>query len=426
MSYINFTTKADNSLTHAFLDDIKIFSEKRYTCGILHKLIKSKKLKCSFYTSTIDNCYLVMIVSYNDRLLMDLGLRYGLPRGYPIIWRPTQFVRSFGFFPKSDNDDRQNPFSSADFEGAAKCVFNYKYSGFLGQLITFQVDGQLYWTTVAKNSSGNKYSDDIKRIITQNTNPELFEKLIQALDDRKMHLCGETLSFDDQTHGSRYKQEAFIVTGIGYGFYYNFVDNIHEGTSTYSFVTFMELNTMHEFAKYYGLQVDNVFVIENTNITAFLDIMASHRNFATCTSLDAIFKDNADINVFSGTIQHYDVIGDTLEGFIIRIYKADGLHTVKFKFPKYTSVTFGIREMITKDSALWNDHWNNYVDRWVVDDIDGKKYWLQFGNLVIDNYDNLMKDISCGNVGKHICIAEKVSDMLPINIDKKMMEMTVV
>ena len=44
-----------------------------------------------------------MVQCYNDSTLLALGNKQ-FPRGFPVIYIPGQKIKTYGFYPKFDND----------------------------------------------------------------------------------------------------------------------------------------------------------------------------------------------------------------------------------------------------------------------------------------------------------------------------------
>ena len=103
---------------------------------------------------------------------MISSIRYArdfcLPRGFPILWIPNIVLNLYGFYPKFRND-YINYQANLDTESATEVIFNYKYSGSLGQIISFKVNENYYYTICSKNSCGT-FSDNLYRIIKNKIN----------------------------------------------------------------------------------------------------------------------------------------------------------------------------------------------------------------------------------------------------------------
>ena len=57
---------------------------------------------------------------------MDLGKKYGFPRGFPIIWQPNKALNMYGFYPKFKNDEMcENAFNKSELDGCIEINFNF-------------------------------------------------------------------------------------------------------------------------------------------------------------------------------------------------------------------------------------------------------------------------------------------------------------
>jgi len=97
----------------------------------------------------------VMVSCHVDRVLIRLAREFNFPRGFPLLWRPGRSVQSFGFYPKFENDARCAPLEGdSEFADVREIRFFRKWSGFLGQVCAFSIDGSNYWMACSKNSAG--------------------------------------------------------------------------------------------------------------------------------------------------------------------------------------------------------------------------------------------------------------------------------
>jgi hypothetical protein len=212
-NFVKFIDNDDPTIIDQFLIDLES------TDSVLTSIIKenSNKLKKKCYKNELYNCYLIFVNGDNDNILLSLGKKYNFPRGLPIFYIPHKQINIYGFYPKFDNDARnQKKLNDSEFEGN-ELNFNFKYSGFLGQIIAFEIEGKHYWTTCSKKATNTDFSNDLYRIIKDKMNSALVEKLC----NEKIHFCGETMSKNDQVHGSRIETEALIVTSVGKGKWYD-------------------------------------------------------------------------------------------------------------------------------------------------------------------------------------------------------------
>ena len=215
-NYIRFVVTKDSSKKNEFLEELKTYALKdKISNDLLSILITQKKnLKISVFESPTQNYFLIIISSHQDNLLIKLGNEYGFPRGFPIIWQPNKLINMYGFYPKFNNDSiKEDEFNKGELDNSIEINFNFKYSGFLGQVITFTIDGINYWTTCGKNSTNYKYSDIVYELIKQKMTP----RLLNLLCAENIHFCGETISRYDQKHGAKTINEGLITTLVAKG-----------------------------------------------------------------------------------------------------------------------------------------------------------------------------------------------------------------
>jgi len=175
--------------------------------------------------------YIVMVTCFKDRKLMALGkLPLAFPRGFCIVWDGADHVQMFGFLPKFDND--AGSFEprllasgcvndAGSFEPrllASGCVndaasgpmdddtvppevagmhVNKKVSGYLGQLIAFQLPGDadrriVRWTCCSKNSARSDTSPYVAEAIRM-CEPLVTERVAAYLVNNRMHVCMEVM-----------------------------------------------------------------------------------------------------------------------------------------------------------------------------------------------------------------------------------------
>ena len=188
-------TKSDKDLETEFLEDLIEYGKTDEVCKILFDILKkylnSKKLNFNLFENDELGCYLITIVGRNDNILIQLGTHHNFPRGFPIIWRPKQILNMYGFYPKFENDKmEEHGLNKSELDSGIEINFNFKYSGFLGQVIPFTIDGINYWTTAGKNWTNYIYSEIVRDLM----NPIITTELLQILCDNKLHICGETIS----------------------------------------------------------------------------------------------------------------------------------------------------------------------------------------------------------------------------------------
>ena len=207
--------------------------------------------------------------------------------------------------------------------------FNFKYSGFLGQVIAFEINSIKYWSTCAKNSTANAYSRDIYRLIKSSITPQLLD----IMCENNIHFCGETMSKYDQIHGAEVKQEALVITLVSKGHWLknSKIQNL-ENASTYnaslhnnnrnhiiikgSFNKFIEpfnQEDMHNFCIENNLNVDNIYKIRSYNsIVKFMVGLNNIRNYVSLDNFNKywanfLLSDSENCEIEYGNILHKNV-----------------------------------------------------------------------------------------------------------------------
>jgi len=389
----------------------------------LGQVIESNKLHCSFFKPIVDETngldtamqlYLVMVVSSNDYTLMKLAEQYNFPRGFPLIWVPGVSLQCFGFYPKFANDERQK---SDEFKNVQSLHFFKKWSGFLGQCFCFTFNGVKYWTATSKNSASSEspFVQDAARLFS----PFMTESLIDELINKQLHLCAEMMSFNDQVHGSRVYTETPIVTAIGKGSF------LSTDSSVKDLVQFFSHFDLVNFCARYRLPCDSAVVI-NDDAEAFLNELSRQRDFMTDEKLESLRKSFFAVSL-CGTVHHEDVLGDCLEGLVLKVFYKDGTSVIKkYKFPNYTIRTMLLREEFKnfsfstalKDKAL------RFVQHWCVSE-EGRKYWYE---VALKAFVKFLSFQASPGVGAHIQISESLDDTIEDfdSVISKMTQHTVV
>lgn len=410
MSYLEFkAVNATNKLREQFISQAQGLN--------LATIIKNSKglIKLCFYQPTISslkNVYLVMVVGINDGILIKFANQYAFPRGFPIIWNNHVSMQYFGFYPKFSNDERQTMDDISEFDNIIGLEFFKKWSGFLGQLIVFEIDNNIYWTVTSKNSADNTsiYVQDAKRLFE----PLMTTELIDTLIRQQLHICAEIISLNDQVHGTKPKSESVIVTAIGKGQYYNLTEKIINNNSNLSFVDFLDNNDLVAFCINHKLPCDSAIIINNADIAInFMTTLSKNRDFMTDNKLDEMVKTySADISVRKGTINHFDILGNCLEGLVIKLFYPNSSCCVrKYKFAGYTIRTLLLRQEF--ENFVMNYKLitaaKRFVNGWCVSDI-GREYWYNFAmHCFLLRPTFIPLDTNCGI---HIQVADIIQDKL--------------
>ena len=395
-----FKSVSDPSMQGQFLSECKKFGGiAECLRGILTTSKYKKDIKCHIYESTISpSTYLVMIHLKNDYTAIELAQKYNFPRGFPIIWIPGEVMYLYGFHPKFSNDQKQID-NVEEFQDADKLHVMLKFSGFLAQFIVWMTEGKLYWTVTSKNAVDNEFTIYAHGILSE----WITERHIQQFHKDSIYFCGEAMSQNDQTHGARVLKEGFITTCVG-----NFIRLEATGNSPVSkFLSILGHDKMYQYCTTQGLPVSDILTIKGQeNIMKFAKQLALCRDFISMKS----FRDmTVDIPCLKGTIDHEDILGDILEGLVIWIYKGDVSKTIKYKFPVYTTRTFGLRSFLNQHKQMisisFKNHVDKYLDFWVTSKI-GKDYWRNwFFTLALKD----LVPSTDSKVGEHILLADSIN-----------------
>lgn len=449
--YVYFKNIIEDSaaLLTEFKLDLNNFSAKSEPCKHLLKIFNDypskSKISVNFHLTDdaeLNDCYLIFLIGGNDNLLITLGKEYNFPRGFPILWIPKKRIHYFGFYPKFDNDKKRVEDDDIEFENAISIDFNYKYSGFLAQPVAFEHNGNNYWTVCSKNSPRNDYGVWAADIIKS----KMTDVFINELVTNNIHICGECMSLCDQHHGTRVLNECIAITMVATGHDVKKVeDNIVVSGSEINFIQHKNQNETLEFCMKHNLSIDSIFKVSG-NVEKFMQMLSDGRDHMTLSKLKELFDSTSTdfkLDVVTGSISHKDILGDCLEGLILKINYSDGksVKTVKYKFPGYTIRTMFLRDKALKFISVWytatfySIYYNDWVKRWVVKD---KDYWNFIGSLIVKYYEQLKKEYNtlfpnpiphplhpeyinadC-RVGFHIWLMDKISEMKEFVLNQKL------
>jgi hypothetical protein len=409
ISYIEFKqTTVTDKIKEQFL---------RQATGMkLGKIItqSTKTIRMSFHqTNNLPNVYLIMIVGSNDNTLINLAKKYGFPRGFPVIWIPDVSMQYFGFYPKFSNDERQTVDNLSEINTVTKIGFFRKWSGFLSQVISFRLNGQIFWTITSKNSAdcNSPFVRDAKRLF----DPFMTNQLINLMTKQQLHFCAEIMSKNDQTHGSRVFVESPVITAVGHGKFYDL--GITNSDSDKLFVKFFTNQELVLFCQENNLPCDSAISIDDRDAARnFLIELSKQRDFMTDSTFEILVNNFAtDVGITCGTVTHSQILGDCLEGLVIRIHKTNGSSEVKkYKFANYTVRTMLLRKEFEKfifDYGLI-ERTNNFVNYWCVSTA-GQEYWTNFALECFMEYENFIPIEN--DVGVHIQLAEFVHNRIDKN-----------
>lgn len=325
---------------------------------VLKGIHKNKGVRVAVFYSEKSASHLIMTHILQDETAEKYYRSYGLPRGFPVIMTQTE-IFLYGFYGKFKNDQRQVG-TLHEFKGAQMMYLTLKYSGFLGMPITWEgPDGELYCTVTSKNSVGNKFAEEGMRLYHAAVSDENVERLFRS----GWYVAGEFMSHQDQEHGARVLEEAFVATCVG-----KYIrlgdDEIHTG----SLSSTVDLDTMHPICTSHGIPVAELWTISGERVQEIAEQLEDNRDFMTTTCLRDML---ADIPSPEHTADHMKILGDVLEGLVIWIVDEDGnVRAIKYKFAGYTSRTFGARAALHDEipwlSTKYKSHVDGYLNFWVV------------------------------------------------------------
>jgi shikimate kinase len=389
MEYVIFENYNNDSLKKIFINELKgegitgdhgVQHLKRLANIILDK---GNKIKVNFSKCKYKNVYTIMISCHIDSVLIKLGRKYNFPRGFPILWIPGSLIKLFGFYPKFDNDDRQTFDQESEFDNVNNIQFFKKWSGFLGQVCIFKIEDKLCWSCCSKNSAdfNSEYVKTCKRLFE----PFINITNLEILYSENYHLCAEIMAFNDQKHGAKVLNETPVITSLAKGCLVNLV-NPSFNIITNNMTDFVSHQSLVEFCIKNNLPCDSAIIITNENASNFMKELSAERDFMTNQKLNQLIDKNLEkVTKIEGTVKHQDILGNILEGLVIKAIKSDGSQIIKkYKFPIYTVRTMVIRELIKNNGYLGlistnidKNEFKSYCDRWCVTEL-GKDFWYKF------------------------------------------------
>lgn len=367
--------------------------------------------------------YGLMFVGHVDRILEQLGAQHGIPRGFPIIWKPGCWVKFFGFKIKFRNDDR-NGETPINADGVAWFL---KFSGFLGHLLTWTDGDQYFWTGASKNSfdTSKTFASDAKRLFE----PYITRELLMELEGRGLHLNAEMLSKNDQTHGAKVLNEMPVFTSMARGVFLNLVTQTEHNLPTRKGpVTYFGFADTIALCKKHKLPVGSAVIATGVAAKDFLKVLQSVRDKMNYSSymdvLRAILEKYPEqVHIIEGTMDHMNALGNRLEGIvahavldhpdsshqeIVAMIEAGDTEIFKWKLPGYTVATMCCREAMKSGMSFaeFQHHVTDWAPRWCLTE-DGINYWTRFAwDIMIRSAEPDPEPESL--VARHIRLADQV------------------
>jgi len=383
------------------------------------------RIKLSIWKGATDKgvVYGLMYVGHVDSVLENLGAEHGIPRGFPIIWMPGQWIKFFGFKVKFKNDDR-NGETPIDADGVAWFL---KYSGFLGHLMTWSDGGEFYWTAASKNSfdSTKTFSSDAKRLFE----PFMTHELVLDLQVHGLHLNAEMMSENDQTHGASVLRESPVFTSMARGVFLDLVGHgEYDLPKTKGPVTYSGFADTIEFCTKHQLPVSEAVIATGVAAKEFLKLLQRLRDMMDYSSYKKVLgtiqaKYPNLVVIRPGTIEHDGILGERLEGIvahavlgqppashddIVAMIEAGETTIFKWKLPGYTVTTMCCREAMNDKLTLGEfcHHVENWAPRWCLTE-EGINYWTHFAWEIMLRAQEPDTD-SKSLVARHIRLADAV------------------
>ena len=296
--------------------------------------------------------YMFTFNGWSDSMMIKYAKTYQFPRGCPVLWKPGHFIDIRGFYPKFENDKlTETGFDSRVLEGASSIEFFLKWSGFLIQLFSFEIEGCYYWSVLSKSKADLK--NPFVQLGRKLIEPKITYDLAKELADNHLYLGAEGLSSEDDMHGYIARMNAAIVTCIGQGTYANLKSNKNIFFEN-RIVQYRKHNEITEFCRKFRLSCDNAISIRGDYhmLAAFTNLLFARRDFMKIRDFRRTFEMferqyPAGCLVSSGTASHEAVAGDILEGMVFSITGIDGDQTTeKVKLPYYTWRTMFLRSWL--------------------------------------------------------------------------------
>ena len=373
----------------------------------------SNSLKLKIWQASADfkvPLYIIMVTGYNDNTLINLGQKYGILRGFPILYIPSIRIKFFGFKIKFKNATKQEEIPK-EFKGAA---WFKKVSGFLAQLLCFEHEGKYFWTTCSKNSadSSNKFCQDSARLFEK----YITQPLLSIMVSINIHLCAEVMSKYDQTHGAKVNSEMPVITSMARGAILDLVHKIVYDSPSKGYITNFGFRDTIEFCKTYCLKVGSAVICSNNACKYLFKMLHNICDYMDDEKyehiLDTTFKKYpSEIKLIEGTMTHAECLGNVLEGLVIHSIntKEDMCHDeivqvfenpssnstidiqydiTKHKYPKYTVRTMCIRENEDTKIVDYDENVKKWATHWCITP-EGFEYWYNFAwavkFMMVDN-----------------------------------------
>lgn len=325
-----------------------------------HVLKTSKDVRVKLYRccGTIE---LYTVKCMSDHAALRLA-SFNLPRGFPIV--VVDGVPTFGgFYPKFRNDEKEKPITDP-----VEIILNKKMSGYLAMIVAFATPDGPKWTVACKNSTDNKFARAAARIVE----PLMTEDVVLQLIERNLCVCGEVMAFFDQTHGASVRREAFVVTCLS-------APPVEVGKIR----SFLPLEEVVEWCMENRFETGAYYRVRGEKCTELLEALKLRRDEMTDSLLKEVLsrlEGDGAIEIVGDENIHEQVLGDTLEGLVMRVTTSRGsTETVKYKFINYTIRTMFVRPAFQAGRRLRDSDFDSFARHWCrgVNVRQSLKYWRQ-------------------------------------------------
>jgi len=441
--YVAYIPNEDTKLDDTFIFELNKTLEWDDRAKHLIRAIESKDYRLKSWKPSKDSHVhptIFMVVCRLDRIMIKWAKICNMPRGFPIQWWPGEKIKFGGFRGKFKNDGTgEVPLETS----VNACGFFKKWSGYLGQLLTW---GGKYWTTLSKNSANTQkredssliFPSDMARIISK----YITIGLINALEKTGAHVCGEVMSKNDQCHGSEVLNEDWIVTTIGEGCELDLVKSRLVNPPEKGYTKFWGFKDTIKFCKENQLPISGAILATGSAAKELMVSIGDQRDFMDNDTFQELIKSIVtkfpkSVKYIAGNRSHTDILGKALEGLVVHaVTDHDGelettlldmLETgetkiIKVKFPGYTGRTMGLREGLGQGYVLseFLVHIEKWAKRWCLDE-SAKDYWKDFYTLVwfkcqkdTDNKNPISPHIRYSDIVKaeydNCCVVDELKD----------------
>lgn len=327
---------------------LEILREHSEWHKLMCELVAKHRMKVSVALEEGGKLAAAHLTLHNDFVLVRLGREHAFPRGFCVVvdLEKGRLVGQGTFYPKFQNDDRNEGFSTSDFGGVEKLSCFLKYSGSAGIVTVLRdQEGKVWgWTGSSKNSCNHgdpdgrsvSYPAEVAAVFGKYVSRDFLEWCQRW---RVTSLGLEVFIADDQTHGYGYAKSGCIVTAICVE---------AEGDGRPRYLAPLEL---FEAAKEVGLPTDRPIIVEGeSGVRDFIEALSHLRDLLALGALRRVLQQRCGITL--ETLHGELVDSDIVEGFVIRRWKGGvEVDSVKFKIWLYQMVTQVLRPNLQPEKS---------------------------------------------------------------------------